>query len=188
MLPNKIANEPVAESFDIRSRIELQFEIEQFLYREAELQDDRQFEQWLDLIAEDIRYFMPLRFNRSRREQSIEYSGDHAAAYFDDDKQMLISRVKKLRSPSGWSEDPPSRTRHLVTNVRVSGTADLAIFSAKSAMLIYRNRLERQVDIIAGERRDLLRRTDTDFGFEIVARTFLIDQATFLSNNISFFI
>jgi len=175
-------------SLDLRSRMELQFEVEQFLYREAELQDDRHFEQWLDLMADDIRYFMPLRTNRSRREQALEFSSDHDIAFFDDDKATLIARVRKLRQPTGWSEDPPSRTRHLVTNVRVAVTDDPAVVSAKADMLIYRGRLERQVDIIVGERRDLLRRTDTEFGFEIAARTFLIDQATFLSNNISFFI
>lgn len=39
-------------------------EIEQFLYREARLLDDRQFQEWLDLLTDDIRYWMPVRSNR----------------------------------------------------------------------------------------------------------------------------
>lgn len=190
MLLNEMeaGNRAATRVLDTRSRMELQFEVEQFLYREAELQDDRQFERWLDLLADDLRYFMPVRTNRSRREQALEYAGDSSAAYFDDNKQDMIARVRKHRQPTGWSEDPPSRTRHLVTNVRVELEDDPALVAVKADLLIYRGRLERQVDIVVGERRDVLRRTDSEFGFEIVKRTFLIDQTTFLSNNLSFFI
>ncbi|MBB6193373.1 biphenyl 2,3-dioxygenase beta subunit [Sphingobium wenxiniae] len=171
-----------------RVGVELQHEVEQFLYREAALLDNRRFEEWIDLLADDIRYFMPLRTNRSRREQSLEYSNDHESAYFDDDKQTMKARVRKLRSSSSWSEDPPSRTRHLVSNVLIEPGSDDMSFVVSAAVLVYRGRLERQVDIISGERRDILRRADNALGFQIAARTFLIDQATLLANNISFFI
>jgi biphenyl 2,3-dioxygenase beta subunit len=56
-----------------------------------------------------------------------------------------------------------------------------------SAFILYRNRLERQVDIFAGERRDVLRRADNGLGFKIAKRTILLDQSTLLSNNLSMF-
>ena len=64
-------------------RLLLQDRIEQFYYHEAELLDDRRFDQWFELLAEDIRYFMPLRMNRDRRELHLEYTGDRESAYFD---------------------------------------------------------------------------------------------------------
>ena len=56
-----------------------------------------------------------------------------------------------------------------------------------NAFIVYRNRLERQLDIFAGERRDTLRRTTDEAGFKIASRTILIDQSTILSNNLSIF-
>ena len=60
-------------------------------------------------------------------------------------------------------------------------------YEISSAFIVYRNRLERQLDIFAGERRDTLRRNSSEAGFEIVNRTILIDQSTILANNLSFF-
>lgn len=179
-----VSEEAIARPW--RAGLELQHEVEQFLFREAALLDNRKFEEWLDVVAEDIRYFMPMRTNRSRREQHLEYSGDHESAYFDDDKTMLRSRVKKLRAPGSWAEDPPSRTRHMVSNVVVEEDLGGGRFLVSSAFLLYRNRVERYVDILAGERRDVLRRADTALGFEISARTILLDQATLLSYSLSF--
>jgi biphenyl 2,3-dioxygenase beta subunit len=171
-----------------RASLELQHEIEQFLYREAALLDHRKFDQWIDVLAEDIRYFMPLRTNRSRREQDLEYSNDRESAIFDDDKQMMKTRVRKLHAPGSWAEDPPSRTRHIVSNVVVEEERGKESFLVSSAFLTYRNRGERHVDILAGERQDVLRRADNPLGFEIAARTILLDQATLLAYNISFFL
>lgn len=179
-----IANEPTARAWT--ATVEQHHEVEQFLFREAALLDNRKFENWLDVVADDIRYFMPIRTNRSRREQHLEYSGDQDSAYFDDDKEMLKSRVRKLRTPGSWAEEPPSRTRHLVTNVVIEEDLGESRFLVSSAFLLYRNRVERHVDILAGERRDVLRRADNPLGFEIAARTILLDQATLLSYSISF--
>lgn len=56
-----------------------------------------------------------------------------------------------------------------------------------SSFIVYRNRLETQVDLFAGERHDVLRRADNTLGFKIAKRTILMDQSTILSNNISIF-
>jgi biphenyl 2,3-dioxygenase beta subunit len=162
----------------------VQREIEQFLFREAQLLDHRRFEEWYALLADDVHYFMPIRTNRTRREQHLEYSSADESAFFDDDKASMWMRIKKHLSPSGWAEDPPSRTRHIVSNVIVEED-DGGLYAVSSAFLLYRSRSERQVDIMAGERRDRLRRRGSSF--EIAARTILLDQATLLSNNISFF-
>lgn len=172
----------------LKAGIELQYEVEQFLYREAALLDNRKFEQWLDILGDDIRYFMPLRTNRARRELDREYSNDGESAYFDDDKETMKSRVRKLRAPGCWAEDPPSRTRHIVSNVVIEELRENETILVSSAFIIYRGRLERHVDILSGERRDVIRRSSNVQGFEIAERTILIDQATFLAYSLSFFL
>lgn len=155
-----------------------------FLYHEAELLDERRHEDWLALFAPDVRYVMPLRTNRGRREMHLEYSGDHESAYFDEDHASLEVRIRKFASGSNWAEDPPSRTRHLIGNVRV-GAAEGGEIAVRSAFIVYRNRLERQTEIFAGERQDVLR--ETDDGLRIARRRILLDQGTLLTSSLSFF-
>lgn len=153
----------------------LQHEIEQFYYLEAEYLDDRRFHDWLDLLAADIHYFMPVRSTVQRRDLADEVEGERGAAYFDEVKPTLQMRVRKLLQPSAWAEDPPSRTRHSVTNVRIREQDD-GDFAVKSHFIVYQNRAERRTDLFVGERSDVLRRTKG--GFEIARRTILLDQAT----------
>ncbi|MBN9464825.1 aromatic-ring-hydroxylating dioxygenase subunit beta [Brevundimonas sp.] len=166
---------------------ELQQEIEQFYYWEAKLLNDRRFEAWFALLAHDIHYFMPIRTTRTMRDVGQEYSGVGEYAHFDDDLSMMKGRLRKITSDVGWSENPASRTRHIIGNVMIAPGASPDEFEISSAFIVYRNRLERQLDIFAGERRDTLRRTTDEAGFEISSRTILIDQSTILSNNLSIF-
>lgn len=162
----------------------LRHRVEAFLFHEAELLDERRFDDWLALFAPDIRYVMPLRTNRGRREMHLEYSGDHESAYFDEDLGSLEMRIRKFSSGSNWAEDPPSRTRHLIGNLRLRQGEDGRI-EARSAFIVYRNRLERQTEIFAGERQDVLRPEGESF--RIARRRILLDQATLLTSSLSIF-
>ncbi|MCK8616294.1 aromatic-ring-hydroxylating dioxygenase subunit beta [Gordonia sp. C13] len=168
------------------------FEVEQFYYEEAELLDDGRFTDWLDLLADDLDYWMPTRTNRLRRQQALSIAARGEAAFYDETKDSLAWRIRRFDSGMAWAEDPPSRTRHLVTNVvaRHVDTAEFAGFTAddlvvRSAFLVYRNRLEREENIFAGGRTDVLRRTDS--GLKIARRTILLDQNILQSKNISTF-
>ena len=171
----------------------LQQEIEQFFYREALLLDNIQYEDWFALLDEDIRYFMPIRRNVMRRSGEArpgditEYSANDEFARFDEDIAAMRGRLRKLLSDFSWSENPASRTRHMVSNVIIHQGSDANTYNVCSSFIVYRNRLETQVDIFAGERHDVLRRADNELGFKIAKRTILLDQSTILSNNISIF-
>lgn len=165
----------------------LQHEVEQFYSWEAKLLNDRRFEEWFNLLADDIHYFMPIRTTRIMREAGREYSEAREYAHFDDDAHMMRGRLRKITSDVSWSENPASRTRHLVSNVMIIEGESHGEYHVSSIFIVYRNRLERQVDIFAGERKDTLRRTGSDVGFELAKRMILIDQSTILSNNLSFF-
>lgn len=164
----------------------LQHRVEQFYYAEAEFIDDRRFTEWLDLLAEDVHYWMPVRTARMPREDAREFEGVGGAAHFDDDKHQMGQRVKKLQTGRAWSEVPNSRTRHLVTNVRVGSAGD-GEYEVKSNFFVYRTRSERYQDSFAGERTDLLRDADTELGFVVARRRVVIDQTIILANNISTF-
>ena len=170
----------------VRIAPELQQDVEQFLYYEAELLDNREIAEWVDLMTDDVRYFMPLRRNRGQRERDREYSGDGDTAYFDESNASLRMRLAKLQTNVAWAEEPPSRTRHLITNVRIRPLGDIE-FEVKSAFLLYRNRAERQTDVFAGERIDVLRRGATAVGWQIARRVIHLDQAVLLANNLSVF-
>jgi 3-phenylpropionate/cinnamic acid dioxygenase small subunit len=166
---------------------ELHHAIAQFLYHEARLLDDRRFEEWYALLADDLRYVMPTRYNRMRREADHEFAAPHEAQIFDEDKQSIAQRIRRLRSGTAWAEDPPSRTRHFVSNVVVAATPNSAEFKVDCYYLLYRSRLERDVEIFAGMRHDLLRRVATGAGWSIANRRIILDQTVLLARNLSFF-
>lgn len=167
--------------------LELQNEVEQFYYREAQLLDHHNFNAWFALFEEDIHYWMPIRTTRTTREKSLEYIPHGANAHFDENYETMRGRIRQRTSELNWAEDPSSRTRHIVSNVIVRETDTPNTLEVASAFLLYRNRSERQVDIFAGERRDVLRRANNGLGFKIARRTILIDQSIILANNLSVF-
>ncbi len=166
---------------------QLQWELEQFLYAEAALLDQRRYREWYAHLAEELRYRMPLTFNRQARERDHEYSRDDESFLFDDTKATIHVRLKRLETGMAWAEEPPSRTRHMITNVRVEAGDTPESFIVHSYFHLYRSRLERQVDHLVGGRTDLIRRASTPLGWEIVKRDITLDQSTVLSNNLSMF-
>mgnify|MGYP000700824921 FL=1 len=85
----------------------LKDEIEQFLYQEAELLDERQFEDWLDLLTEDIRYWMPMRRNVKFGELDREFTREgQDINWFDEGKDTLVRRVNQILTGVHWAEEP----------------------------------------------------------------------------------
>jgi len=165
---------------------ELQQEIEQFLYHESRVLDERRFEEWYALLADDIHYFMPTRYNRLKREADKEFSGPNDAAFFDEDKRSLAQRIRRLNTGMAWAEDPPSRTRHMVSNVVVRPRGNEE-YEVDCYFMVYRSRLEREVEMFVGMRHDILRRANNAAGFMIAGRTIILDQAVLMARNLSFF-
>ena len=166
----------------LAERVLLQHEVEQFLYTEAALLDARRWRDWLGLLADDIHYWMPIRRTVTVSDLDLEFTKPGAMAYFDDDRQLLEMRVKKLESASAWSENPPSRSRHMVSNVRITDVTGDEI-TAEACFHLYRTRLNSEVDSWVGRRTDVLRRAGDSF--RLARRHIFLDQTVILAANMS---
>src|SRR5215467_15062881 len=116
-------------------------EVEDLLYREAALLDDWRLEEWLELLTDDAVYEIP---------PTDVPEGDARNTLFivADDAIRIRSRVKQLLDKSAWAENPHSRTRRMISNVRVLG-ADGDRILATANFAVYRMRYE-SVDTYIG--------------------------------------
>ncbi|MDM5453825.1 aromatic-ring-hydroxylating dioxygenase subunit beta [Peribacillus simplex] len=162
----------------------LKCEFEQWLYDEAQLLDDIEFDDWFDLMHSSLRYQMPVRINKEGVERP-DYSTEMFT--FNDDIELLRLRVDRLKTDYAWAEIPPSRTRRFVSNVRVKDFVEGEKAVVKSYLLIYRSRsTDIQHDLISGERND-------EFIFEegkwkLAKRIFIVDQTTINTRNLAIFV
>ena len=171
-------------------RLLLSQEIADFLYREAELLDERRYREWLDLLADDVRYWMPIRRNVKLGDEGEFTRAESDINWFDEGKDTLSRRVKQIETGIHWAEEPRSRLSHLVANVQVQKAepsfAEPQEVSVTSRFLIYRNRVETETDILVGRREDQLRRNGA--GWLLARRKIILDQNVLLSKNLTFFI
>jgi 3-phenylpropionate/cinnamic acid dioxygenase small subunit len=152
----------------------------QFLVEEAALLDAADYPGWLDLITEDIRYLMPVRVTTARGAPA-----NNGMGHFDEDMYALRKRVQRLATDHAWTEDPPSRTRHFVTNVRTFRQDDG--LKVESALLLFRSRGDtRDADLLSAGRTDLLRETET--GLKLARREITADEAVIRTQNLAVFL
>ena len=178
-------------------RDEVRREVERFLYREARLLDGRRFREWLELLTDDLRYRLPLRSSRYTKTtkavaildrdhyDETDVSGENDLALLDETRHTMEMRIARLETGMAWAEDPPSRTRHLITNIEVEDGETESEAVVSSNFIVYRNRLETEQDFYVGQRQDILRRVDGSW--RIARRTIILDHNVLPSKNLSVF-
>src|SRR5919112_526950 len=135
----------------------VQQDIQEFMFREALALDERRFRDWLEFLSEDITYDVPLRVVR---EGLAEWELSPNGRIFQDNKQTLEVRVRRLETDFAWAEQPPSRTRHYVTNVLVDAGEQDGEYEVSSYCLIYRSRGDSiEPNFVSVFRKDLVRKT-----------------------------
>jgi 3-phenylpropionate/cinnamic acid dioxygenase small subunit len=165
---------------ELLERLLLEREIQQFLYMEAELLDDRSWSEWIKLVAPDIHYHMPQRRNVKFGEQYRENTdAESEISWFDEGYATLAGRVRQLNTGIHWCEEPFSRVRHIVTNVQVVDVNGDEVH-VRSRFFVYLNRLRDEVNEFVGKREDILRR-DSETGWKIAKRTIVLDQNVLLA-------
>ena len=112
----------------------LQREVEALYTLEAELLDERRFTEWLELFADDARYWMPIPRNVPFDRPETEYTRERTDAnWFDEGKDDLSKRVQQILGGDHWAEEPRSRTTHLTSNVGITTEADGTLNRAVSS-------------------------------------------------------
>ena len=155
----------------------------QFLVEEAALLDAADYASWLNLLCEDIRYVMPVRVTTAR---GADFDSLADMGHFDENMYALRKRVQRLATDHAWTEDPPSRTRHFVTNIRTfrHRTSELRV---ESSLLLFRSRGDtREPDLISAGRTDLLR--ETGDGLRLARREILVDESVLRTQNLAVFL
>jgi 3-phenylpropionate/cinnamic acid dioxygenase small subunit len=158
------------------------FRIVEFLEEEAALLDEARLQDWLELLDADLIYRMPTRETR--------YSGKgdgFAKSMFNFDENKATITMKALRLATfenAWAENPPSRTRRFVTNIRAFQTAEANAFEVSSSILLVRSR--ENMDFISARRDDLL--ADHDGVLKLRRRTIWVDQTVLHTSNLAVFL
>lgn len=166
-------------------------EIEEFLYDEANLLDERRFKEWLQMLADDLQYFMPMEYNvkageHAKRELTRR---DQQMSWFNEGKWTLSKRAEQILTGVHWAEEPLSRVCRLVSNVQLTAMAhnpagQLEV-DATSRFLIYQNRCEYEQYFFVGDRFDRMRQTPD--GWRLAAREIRIHQNVLLAKNLTVF-
>jgi 3-phenylpropionate/cinnamic acid dioxygenase small subunit len=156
----------------------------QWLVDEAYLLDAQAYEEWLELLTDDIHYVMPVRVTTAL---GAGFDTSPGMAHFDEDKYSLSRRVARFLTEHAWTEDPPSRLRHYVTNVRTFASDDDDHLIVDSAVLLFRNRGDvRESSLVSAGREDLLRRSGD--GWKLARRTILVDESVMRMQNLAIFL
>lgn len=131
-------------------------QIEAFIQLECQLLDERHFEDWLELFTEDAYYWCPT--------QPDQKSPLDTVSIFYDTRELLETRIKRLRHPNIHVQTPPSRTRHIVSSIRLEdGAPSDTEFTVSSNFLVLEYRQENQ-RLFGGTFHHRLRRTGADLG------------------------
>jgi 3-phenylpropionate/cinnamic acid dioxygenase small subunit len=161
----------------------------QFLVDEAYLLDAQQYEAWLDTLTDDVRYVMPVRVTTARGAGFDTTPGrGPGMAHFDEDKYSLRQRVARFATEHAWTEDPPSRLRHFITNVRTfAGDDDDAHLIVESAELLFRSRGDvNEGALVSCGRQDLLRWCDDRL--MLARRNIVADESVLRMQNLAVFL
>jgi p-cumate 2,3-dioxygenase subunit beta len=125
-------------------------EIEELLFREADLLDRWQLDDWLALLTDDASYYVP---------PNDKPDADHRTTLFTiaDNNARLLERVKRIKDANCHAEHPHSRTRRMIGNVRIAGT-DGKTIRAEANFIVHRFRRGEDVRVFVGQYRYTLRR------------------------------
>lgn len=184
----KIQNELVRNDAYYRIRRE----IEEFYYDEANMLDERRFDEWLDVLHEDLEYFMPIRRNvkfgmHDERENTPFEEG---MSWFNEDKWTLCKRIEQILTGVHYAEEPLSRIAHLVTNVQVRDVTpsldDPQVVEASCRFHVYQNRVEEEQYNFVGRRYDRFVKQG-DGRFLLRRREILLDQNVLLAKCLTAF-
>ena len=165
-------------------------QVQQWLYREARMLDERRYDWWLELLDDRIRYRVPSRcsIRQGQVKDFASWSVDReldcegSLALVDDDLVGLQLRIARLQTGMAWAETPPSMTRRLVSNVMILDNDADAMLSVVSTLFLAKHRSDDRV-LFTAERRDRLVISGEDF--RLRERYVVLDDVVLAGENLS---
>lgn len=156
----------------------------QWMVDEAYILDRQDYAAWLDLLTEDIHYYMPVRVTTAL---GAGFDTAPEMAHFDENKYSLNRRVARFATEHAWTEDPPSRLRHYITNVRTFATERPDELIVETAVLLFRSRGDvREHALVSAGREDLLRREGEVW--RLARRHIAVDESVIRMQNLAIFL
>lgn len=166
------------------AKLALREEVGAWMLVESELLDGRREREWLEnMVSRNVVYQLPLRQTVERARGDGFVPGTF---HLDERWGSLMARVARIETGYGWAEDPPSRVRHFVTNIRVGEEQEDGSINARSNLLVYRTRNDQtQPQLFSGERHDVYKREDGVLMLQ--KRSIYLDATAIEAHNIALF-
>jgi 3-phenylpropionate/cinnamic acid dioxygenase small subunit len=155
-----------------------------WLVEEAYLLDAQDYERWTGLLSDDVHYFMPVRVTTA---VGSGFDTARDMAHFDEDRYSLGRRVARFATEHAWTEDPPSRLRHHLSNIRTFATELTDQLVVESAVMLFRSRGDvREPAFVSAGRRDWLR--EEDGTWRLLRRIVTVDESVLRTQNLAIFL
>ena len=123
-------------------------------FREAELLDSHDLGSWLSWVSDDFRYEVPIPITRDDIRAPQYSKKGLLAAETRDSIALWVSRLSPSLADAAYAENPPVRTRHFVTNVRMDRDPDSAQFLVRSNVLLTWGKWNEEARFLSAERHD----------------------------------
>lgn len=182
---------------DVQARMELNFLCQQFYYREAHLLDERQYQQWLNLLCDDICYTMPSRHtpsldNRLRgqetflaTDQEISRTKANETPFREENYLLLSMRVERAFKRNAWTDNPPARTRRMIHNIEITDSTETGEHCVRSNFQLHYSRHGNDNFIYSGTRKDNLRMQGEEI--KIARREVILDWNVVVAPTVGLF-
>ncbi len=149
---------------------DLRAEVEQLLFLEARLADESRYEEWLALMTDDVRYWVP--------SGRADYDPDTRISFVNDNRSRLETRVRQLLTGVRYAQTPPSPMRRVISNLEIDSTGTDGTITAGSNFVLYELSAQatNELRIWAGRATHRIRRVDG--ALRIAAKTVELVNAT----------
>ncbi len=161
-------------------------EIEEFLYHEAMLADESRYPEWLELVTDDIHYWVPAGDG--------DYEPGSRVSFLNDNRTRLATRITQLMSGRRYSQVPKSPMRRIISNIQIlavhpSGDGDSGTeYEVGSNFVLYEHAVQATNDMRIWVGRTIHRLRRTDEGLRIARKKIELVNSTSALPNMSFII